>query len=366
MTRNTRTVRLATLVFLAAAAAGVATKGQSTPAPAPGNAAPPGAAQRQQNPPSIISRTQVVVVPVTVKDSRGNLVGDLQKEDFRVFSDNIEQKITGFSAEPVALSAVILLDNDLAERPGKQLQASLSTIAAGFGPTDEVAVVTYDEYPETVADFSANNDDLYTSLKRLELGTHNTQVIADPTTAGPLINGQPAPSTQGPAIHGSGRYKTNIALNDAVFAAAGMLQARGRERRKIIFLISDESNSGPNAHSFEETLHSLLIGDVSIYSISVTRTIPLGRSLVQRGASDIDKFVAGAGGDTYFADKPDELDRLYSDVTEEARNQYTLTFSPGQLQGAQDYHPIEVRVRRPGLRVETREGFYLSAIAAGR
>lgn len=355
---------LAFIVLLTGAAVGA--DAQSTSAPAAANPPQQAAAPRQQTPPSIIIRTQVVVVPVTVKDGRGQLVGDLQKEDFRVFSDGIEQKVTQFSAEPVPLSAVVLLDNDLAERPGKQLQASLSTIAAGFGPTDEVALVTYDQYPETVADFSSDNDQLYTQLKRLELGTHNTQVIADPTTAGPLINGQPAPSTQGPAIHGSQRYKADIALNDAVFAAAGMLKARGSNRRKIIFLISDESNSGPNAHSYEETLHALLINDVSVYSISLIHTIPIGRSLVQRGASDIDKLVADAGGDKYFADKQDELDRLYSDVTEEARNQYTLTFSPGELQGGQDYHSIEVRVRRPGLTVDTREGFYLSAVGAGR
>ena len=283
-----------------------------------------------------------------------------------MFSDGVEQKITGFSSEAVPLSAVILLDNDLAAKPAKQVQDSLTTIAAGFAATDEVALVTYDQYPATVADFSSNNDDLYTKLKRLELGAHNTQVIADPTTAGPMVNGHAAPSTSGPPLHGSQRYTNTDALNDAIFAAADMLKARGRDRRKIIFLISDESNSATNAHSFEETLHALLTGDVSVYSISVTRTVPIGRSLVQRGASDIDKLVAGAGGDTYYSAKQDDLERLYSDVTEEARNQYTLTFSPGDAPTSQDYHPIEVRVRRPGLAVQTREGFYLSAITAGR
>ena len=67
--------------------------------------------------------------------------------------------------------------------------------------------------------------------------------------------------------------------------------------------------------------------------------------------ADIDKLRGRAGGDTYYSAKQDDLERLYSDVTEEARNQYTLTFSPGDAPTGQDYHPIEVRVRRPGLNV---------------
>ena len=60
----------------------------------------------------------------------------------------------------------------------------------------------------------------------------------------------PLPHRSGLPLHGSQRYTNTDALNDAIYAAADMLKARGRDRRKIIFLISDESNSGTNAHIF--------------------------------------------------------------------------------------------------------------------
>ncbi len=82
----------------------------------------------QQNPPAIVIRTENVIVPVTVKDNRGQLVGDLQKEDFRVFVDGVEQKILGFSSNAVPLSAVVLIDNDL-----EQKQASGRTAAQSGG-----------------------------------------------------------------------------------------------------------------------------------------------------------------------------------------------------------------------------------------
>jgi len=344
--------------------------------PALAGAPPQSTTSQQQNPPRIIIRTPIVIVPVTVKDGRGQLVAGLGKDDFRVFSDEVEQQIATFSSEAFPLSTVVLIDNDLGQKAAAQVQKSLTAIAAGFGPADEAAIVTYDQYPNTVTDFSFNNDLLFTQLKRLELGSHSTTVVADPTTAGPIGvgtslprgaqgPGQPFPGS-GPQVHGTPHYKKTNALHDAIYAANDMLKARGRDRRKIIFLISDGTNSDHNTHTFDETLHALLSADVSVYSISVARPLPIGKSLVQRGASDLQKYAAKTGGDIYYASKQPDLERLYSDVTEQARNQYTLTFSPQGANKSLDYHSIEIRVKRPDLSVDARDGYYQSAISVGR
>lgn len=344
------------------------------PAPASQNAKPASSASQSERPEGtppqqggtrarIVARTDLVIVPVTVKDTHGQLVADLTKDDFRVFADDVEQQIILFDANAFPLSAVVLIDNDLSQKPAQQVQKSVEAIAAGFGPNDEVALVTYDEYPNTVADFSFNNDALFTQLKRLQLGSHNSTIVADPTTAGPVVNGQPLPNGQGVPQHNSGRYATSNDLDDAVYAAGQMLKTRGRDRRKIIFLISDGSNSKHNEHTFAETLHGLLADDISVYSISVSHSLPLGKSLIQHGAAEIQKYADETGGDTFVATKQADLERLYSDVTEEARNQYTLTFSPQDVHNDRDYHTIEVRVRRPGLDVTSRKGYYQSAIS---
>jgi len=329
-------------------------------------AAPRQTPPQNQLPPTIVVRARSVIVPVTVKDSHGQLVGDLTREQFRILVDGVEQKIATFSSDPVPLSAVVLLDNDLAQKVMPHVQKSLTTISAGFGPADEVALVTFDEFPQTVSDFSFNNDLLFTKLKRLELGTHNDQVIADPTTAGPLINGQAPPSSTGIPLHGSDRYQKKNALNDAVFQAGQMLQSRGRDRRKIVFIVSDGNNAGRNAHTYDQTLRLLFDSDISVYSISVVHTVPVGKSLLQHGESELDKFATNTGGDTFYGSKEEDLERLYSNLTEQARNEYTLTFAPDDVPPGRDYHEIEVRVRRPDLTVEARRGYYESAVAVGR
>ena len=318
----------------------------------------------QPLPPPIVSRTLNVIVPVTVKDRQGQLVAGLQKDDFQIFADNVQQQIENFSADPMPLSAVVLIDDDLPDRAATQVQKSLVAISAGFGPSDEAALMTYDKFPTTVAGFSFSNDKLFTSLQRLQLGSHTSMINAGPTTAaaGPLVNGQPLPSSTGMPQHGYGRYVEHDALNDAVYAAADMLKSRGRDRRKMIFLISDGANSKYNSHTFDETLHYLLSNDISVYSISVTHSLPFGRRFAQRGLADIEKYATDTGGDTYYSAKQRDLDRLYSQVTEEARNQYVLTFAPHNVSVAKDYHSIEVRVDRPDLAIDTRQGYYDSSL----
>jgi VWFA-related protein len=342
----------------------------TTPSQTPQNQQP---GQRSQNPPSTASqrgksadndtrayirtRTDIVIVPVTVKNHDGQLVGDLRRDEFRVLQDGIEQKIIRFSSDPFPLSAVVVIDNNLSQKQSAQVQKSLIAIAAGFGPADEVALVTYDQFPKTVSDFSFNNDQLFTTLKRLDLGSHFPGAGFDggPLTAGPTANGHSL-ENGAPTPLGAKLPPQSKCLDDAVYAAAEMLKGRGRDRRKTVFLISDGNNARHNEHTFNQTIQLLLTGDVSVYSISV------GHALLQHATARLEKYAADTGGDSFFAGNAADLERLYSKVTEQARNQYILAFTPEEADRTKDYHTIEVRVRRPDLDVSAREGYYSSAI----
>jgi VWFA-related protein len=329
--------------------------------------------QRAQNPASTASQhgksgdsdarvyfrthTEIVIVPVTVKNRDGQLIGDLRGDEFRVLQDGIEQKIIRFTSDPYPLSSVVVIDNNLSQKQSAQVQKSLIAIAAGFGPGDEVAVVTYDQFPKTVSDFSFNNDQLFSTLKRLDLGSHFPGAGFDggPLTAGPTANGHSL-ENGAPTPLGAKLPPQTTCLDDAVYAAAEMLKGRGRDRRKTVFLISDGNNSRRNEHSFNQTIQLLLTADVSVYSISV------GHALLQHETARLEKYAQDTGGDAFFAGNAADLERLYSKVTEQARNQYILAFTPEEADRTKDYHTIEVRVRRPDLDVSAREGYYSSAV----
>ena len=302
----------------------------------------------------IRSTVELVVVPVTVKDSKGNLVGDLGRDEFRIFEDGVEQQTSLFSTDAFPLSAVVLLDDDLKPKAAGQLQKSLLAIAGAFSESDEVALARFAAFFTPVMEFTQDNDRLMVELKRL---TSGGEALADPesTAPHPTAGDRPIPgapsSPQQAAVDKSTKH-----LDDALHAAAETLRGRDRERRRVIILVSDGVDARTNTYNYDQTLAELLSSDVSVYAIGADA------ALLRRGASPLSRYARATGGDTYFVGNAPALARAYAQVAEEARHQYTLAYVPAHSDRSQNYHSIEVRVRRPGLEVLSRDGYYLARL----
>ena len=313
---------------------------------------------QQKAPPRVVIRSQAVVVPVTVKDAQGSLVANLGEEDFRIFQDGIQQIITNFSDRALPMSVVVLLDDDLEARAAQQVEQSLDSIAAGFGPSDEVALVRFDEYPKTVLDFTSSNDVLFAKLKDIRTNEKDSLDSRDSTspsmamTSPPRLNGQPiGPGANIPVIASSSGVTKH--LDDAVHYAADMLRTRSRDRRKIIFIISDGTNARYNQWNLNATLQSLLSSNITVYAIAVGGILDR-----PEGIGHLTAYTRQTGGDVFHALKQGDLERMYAELTEEARNQYTLVFRPTNTEGRGNYHSLEVRVERPNLSVTARQGYF--------
>lgn len=316
----------------------------------------------QQNPTDSQSILKInvnyVFLPVTVKDGDGHLVPDLTRGEFRIFDDSVEQRLEFFSAEAFPLSVVVLLDNDLKTKDAEQVESSLSAILAGLSSNDEAFVCRFDSNFHPGKGFTRDQDKLLTELHRTRLSTDRPDVAGpDPggPYSGPTINGQSAVSPGAPPIAASTVIigeKSTKALDDAVYEASQLLKDRGRDRRKMIFLISDGENGKTNHYTYGNTVKELLRYGVSVYSLGV------GGGFYERKFSRLQSYAHDTGGDVFYAAKRNSLESLYSRVTEQARNQYTLGYNPRGNDKAKDYHTVEVRVRREGLSILTREGYY--------
>jgi VWFA-related protein len=330
-----------------------------------GAAAPaqnPQASPQQEQQPRLIFNVNQVVVPVIVKDSAGRLVPDLRKEEFRILEDNVEQKIVFFSAEGFPLSMVVLIDNDLKSKDARQVADSLVAIVAGMGEGDEAFVCRFDQFFHQGKGFISDQDKLVTELKRTRLDEQPS--VAPPSPAineGPTINGH-SPISDAPNPGGTTmilKGQPTKALDDAVYAAAQLLKDRDpeRKRRKIIFLISDGVNAPKfNTNNYDTTIKELLRYNIAVYGVGV------GSAFFNRRFERLAKYAHDSGGDVYYGLKSKDMEELYSRVTEEARNQYTLAYTPAGTDRSAEYHSIEVRVKRAGLSILTREGYYSGAI----
>jgi Ca-activated chloride channel homolog len=357
-----KTLALLCAVQLAASAPLFAQTAQqgSTPAPAPAAQTP------QDNPQSgrqgrIAVTANQVVVPVSVKDSSGRLVPDLQRDEFRIFEDNVEQRISYFAADPSPLSIIILLDNDLKSKDAKQVEASMRSIVAGLSEGDEAMVCRFDQFFHEGKGFTKDQDKLLTEIKRTQLDEQPSVSPPGPSiNNGPSINGHSATS-EAPNITGGTlniKGQPTKALDDAVYSAAQLLSDRDpdRTRRKIIFLISDGVN-GPkfNKNSYDVVMKDLLRYNIGVYCVGV------GSAFFDRKFERLSKYAHDTGGDVYYAMKSHAMEDLYSRVTEQARHEYTLAYSPSGTDRGAEYHSIEVRVKREGLTILAREGYYAGA-----
>lgn len=356
MTRLRQPGLSAVLIALAVLVAGAA---QVSPPAAP----PPQSPEQRRDQPQkqtpdprarIRTTVELVVVPVTVKDSKGNLVDDLAKNDFRVLEDGVAQQVSVFSTDVVPLSVVVLLDDDLKPKAADQLRKSLLAIAGAFSESDEVGLAKFASFFTPVMDFTKDNDQLLVELKRIISGE---DAFPDPESNAPHPTAGDHPIPGFPT--GPQRAtvdKSTKHIDDAVHNAAEALRLRDRERRKIIILVSDGVNAKTNSYNYDQTLALLLSSDISVYAIGTDA------AFLRRGASPLSRYARATGGDTYFVSNQAALSRAYSQVAEQARHQYTLSYAPTGTDRTQNYHSIEVRVERPGLEVLSRDGYYLARL----
>ena len=334
---------------------------QGSSAPAQQQNPPVQAPQGQQ--PGIIRNVTQVIVPVIVKGGGGQLVPDLRKEDFRIFEDNVEQRIAFFSAEAHPLSMVVLVDNDLKSKDAEQVKESLRAVIAGMATGDEAFVCRFDQFFHPGKGFFSDQDKLLTELKRTRLDEEPSVASpGGPLSESPVINGHSA-TGDAPNVTGTTmiiKGQSTKALDDAVYASAQLLRDRDpeRNRRKIILLISDGVNNPKvNTNNYDTTIKEVLRNDIAVYGIGV------GAAYFNRKFDRLEKYAHDSGGDVYFGMKTRAFEEFYSRVTEEARNQYTLAYSPAGTNRGEEYHSIEVRVRREGLTILTREGYFAGGVS---
>ena len=353
---------ITSLVIFAAPAlwVGMSARTLQEAAPAGQEPAPPDNPRLSEARAKIIVNANLVVLPVTVKDSNGRLVPDLGKDEFRVFEDSVEQRIDVFTTEAFPLSMVILIDNDLKTKDAKEVEQSLDAIVGGLSNLDEAFVCRFDQFFHPGKGFTSDQDKLLVELQRTRLDSHTAVMPPGGPFNGPSINGH-APDGS-PSVPESTRTifaQPTKALDDAVFGAAELLKSRPRNRRKIIFIVSDGINGGKkyNTNTYDNTVKELEGHNIAVFGVGV------GSAFYDRKFERLSGYAHATGGDVYYAARRESLQELYSRITEEARNEYTLAYVPQKTNRAKDFHDVEVRVKREGLTILTRNRYYTGGIS---
>jgi VWFA-related protein len=185
-----------------------------------------------------------------------------------------------------------------------------------------------------------------------------------PFATGPVVNGSPVGGPTGVSPVNVPPRESHV-LNDAILRAALDLGKRDHTRRKVIFVISDGRELGSQS-SFKQVLRVLESRDIEVKAVVVdTSALPGFKQaekihhLFLQGYSDIlPKYThATGGGDIVARISRNAIEDAYTQITSEARNQYTLGYSPKATTGSSAYRSIEVQVDKK-VKVTAKDGYY--------
>ena len=369
--------------------------GPGSTAPAPQQAPPPAQAPATQPPASqakdevqttpaeegaawvtkFVTYTNFVEVPVTVKDSKGNLVAGLTQRDFKVFENNTRYPLALFSVDPRALSVAFVIDQSLTADVMAKVNDSLGALQGALTSFDEVAVFKYSNGAQELTGFTGAAGNRLPAVLALAKATGTDEQV--PTNSGPLAgcnlreNGSCVdPNLQPGGSAGSGSFislpKEIHTLNDAILSAAKELSTRPKERRRVIYVVSDGKEYGSKA-TLREVIRYLQTNKITLYATGVGASAVWGEGYVSRlhlpftmYDNILFKYTVATGGDLDSERSMNGIEKSYQKIAAEARTQYTIGYLSHESIYDSKYRSIEVKVERPGLEVINKKGYFPS------
>ncbi|MGO9257720.1 MAG: VWA domain-containing protein [Bryobacteraceae bacterium] len=291
--------------------------GQATIEPRPR----PAAKEESLPKPDLRVDTILVLVPVSVNDPLNRPITGLEKENFRVYEDKIEQTITAFSREdePIAVGLVF----DTSGSMGDKLRRSRMAASEFFkfaDPQDEYFLVEFDNSP------------------RLEVPlTKDTGRIAEQLTFS--------------------RSRGSTALLDAIYLALHEMK-KSKMNKKALLIISDGGDNH-SRYTVTEVNNVVRESDVLIYSIGVFGG---GSTPEEAGGPGLLSKISEQTGGRLFEANPVELPDIAKNIGIELRNRYVLGYSPKNAVRDGKYRQVFVRVAPPRglppLKAHWRLGYY--------
>ncbi len=315
---------------------------------------------------------ETIVVNVLVTDRNGKPLLGLQKENFRVFEDGVEQEIQNFFPVDAPFSVGLLLDTSLST-VGKlsRIQDSAIEFLDQIHPDDEVMVISFDDEVYLDSDFTRDKGAVERAIDRTRSGQRTV-------------------------------------LYEAVYL--GMQQLREQPHRKVMVLFTDGVDMISPSTSASETVDLAKEAEVTIYTIFFNTKAdalarlrnrglggpgpsgtppsgpfpfplpmptprrdprdPGGRFPGEEGREQVDRMYLQAqyylsqlaeitGGARFdAAGNLSDLGEAFAKIAEEMRSLYTIGYVPSNSEKDGKFREIKVEVNIDEGRVRTRQGYY--------
>jgi VWFA-related protein len=262
----------------------------------------------------------LVELHVSVVDERDRTVSGLQKENFKITENRIDQAIAVFKHEDQPVSLGLVLDNSRSIEPRKQrLDASALAFVRKGNPDDETFIVHFDFDARVSQEFTGDEQKLESVL------------------AGTKPFGQ-------------------TALYDALMLAADQME-KAKYTKRAILLITDGLDN-VSQHTIGEAIERLKRSQIAVYSVGL-----LSANEGEKAEKDLLRIAEASGGKAYFPNNVDEARTMMEKIARDLREQYTLGYFPSQGVHDGSWRSVRVDVIPPPgssekLNATYRRGYY--------
>ena len=293
--------------------------GRTLPAAAAAKAA-------QEKPQVFRAGVELVSLNVTVTDSQGRYVTDLEQTDFSVFEDGAKQELSFFNRTnlPIALSLLIDSSASMEQRMEHAQEAAIG-FAKRIRPQDLAQVVDFDSRVEIKLAFTNKADELETAIRSTSAGG-------------------------------------STALHNAVYISLKELakvKAKNPDeiRRQAIVVLSDGEDTS-SLVSFEEVLDLAKRSETAIYTIGLQPRETSALRGFREAEFVLRQLAQETGGRAFFAQKIEDLKDVYAQIADELSSQYSMGYASKNAKRDGAFRRLVVQVSRPNTTARTKRGYY--------
>src|SRR5262249_12117001 len=266
----------------------------------------------------------LVNVQFSVTDRHGRFIPGLKQEDFVLQEDGRRQDILHFAREnELPLTIGMLVDTSPSVRPvfEEEKDTAESFLESILKPNDLAFVIGFDRSVTLVQDLTDRPRLLKTAIDDLQIGG-------------------------------------GTSVYDAVYLACKEKLAH-EAGRKTIILISDGEDTTSKTKFFE-ALVAAHQSDTGIYAISNSPRGFFARGAAAGGGDPgtLRKFSDETGGATFFVDRPGSFQKIFDEIAQELRSQYSLGYVSTNANKDGKFRQIKIVPRDSNYMVRARKGYY--------
>jgi Ca-activated chloride channel homolog len=329
--------------------------------------------------------TQLVPVPVVVRDREGRPVTGLTASDFQVYEDDRPQRVAAFATTDAPFEVALLLDTSGSTREEVALiRRAATAFIESLRPGDRVAVVSFDTNKdgrerhaavEVLSHLTDDRDALRVAVRNIGASSGTPYYDALERVAEDIFREPPAPEMRG--------RRALVALTDGVDSTSesGFADARARLLRAGVLsyfvevdtedyvedrLLGDCQDGGALRLSRSQLERYRLAFDpraeaedyADFCHMGPIERMTINRSLYRLARGEMGLLARDTGGRTFEARDLRGASAAFAEVAAEIGSQYSLGYYSGNKARDGGFRRIRVEVRGlAGAQVSAREGY---------